>query len=238
MRARPVRLNATIAWLFMIGSACFALGTVPAYASAVGATADAITFFIGSLFFTSASFSQLVQSQSPWMTGVDAAAQDVPAPVVVRAWLPGDRNWLAAATQFPGTLFFNISTLAAVAHNLTAREADRYVWRPDFFGSILFLVASTFAILALGEGFLAWRPRLLLWWIAWLNMLGSVAFMASALASFVLPSTGGLIDEPLANAGTFIGAVCFLVGAALMLPAWRAAVRAAGSTRRTVGEAT
>jgi hypothetical protein len=34
-----------------------------------------------------------------------------------------------------------------------------------------------------------------------------------------------MIDIPLANTGTLLGAVCFLVGAALMLPAWRAAVR-------------
>ena len=79
MRARPVRLNATIAWLFMIGSACFALGTVPAYASAVGATADAITFFIGSLFFTSASFSQLVQAQSERLAHEIAVQQKVAA---------------------------------------------------------------------------------------------------------------------------------------------------------------
>ena len=45
-------------------------------------------------------------------------------------------------------------------------------------------------------------------------MLGSVAFMASALASFVLPKTDAMIDIPLANAATFLGAVCFLVGGA------------------------
>ncbi len=114
-------------------------------------------------------------------------------------------------------------------HNLTAAEADKHVWRPDIFGSVLFLVASAFAISALGVGFWGLRLRALPWWIAWLNMLGSVAFMASAVASFVLPSTDTLIDLPLANAGTLLGAVCFLVGAALMLPAWRASVR---SSRR------
>jgi hypothetical protein len=41
----------------------------------------------------------------------------------------------------------------------------------------------------------------------------------------VLPSTGAVIDVPLANAGTFLGAVCFLVGALLILPAWRAEVQ-------------
>ena len=44
--------------LFAVGSLLFALGTVPAYADAVGARPDAVTFFIGSLFFTSAGFLQ------------------------------------------------------------------------------------------------------------------------------------------------------------------------------------
>jgi hypothetical protein len=223
--AEPARLNSAIAWLFVVGASCFALGTIPAYVDAVGAAADATTFFVGSIFFTSASYFQLVQAQSPGMTGVDERHQHARVRVRPWAWRPRDMSWLAAATQFPGTLFFNHSTFAALAHNLTAAEADKMVWRPDVFGSVLFLVSSAYAIAALGSGL--WRPRLrdLPWWIAWLNMLGSVAFMASAIASYVLPSTDAVIDVPLSNAGTLLGAVCFLVGAALMLPAWRAEVQ-------------
>jgi hypothetical protein len=182
----------------MLGASCFALGALPAYVHAVGADADAITFFVGSIFFTSASYLQLVQAQSPGMTDVDERRQHTRVRVLPWAWRPGDKNWLAAATQFPGTLFFNISTFAETAHNLTAAEADRHVWRPDIFGSILFLVASAYAISALGVGFR--RLRFLPWSMAWINMVGSVAFMASALASFVLPKTDALIDIPLANA--------------------------------------
>jgi hypothetical protein len=221
---RPRRLNASVAWLFMVGSSCFALGTVPAYASAVGATADGVTFFVGSLFFTSASLLQLVQAQSPEMA---PGAGNGKGRLVWLAWLPRDRNWQAAATQFPGTLEFNISTLFALAMSLTAAQAHRTVWRPDFIGSVLFLAASTLAILALGEGFLAWRPRSLPWWIAWVNMLGSLAFMASAIASLVIPGTGQAMNAAVASGGTFAGAVCFFVGAALMLPAWRGADRSA-----------
>ena len=229
MRVRPAMLNSAIAWLFIVGSACFVLGSVSAYVHAVGAIIDGVTYFVGSLFFTAASFSQLIQAQSPTMTGVDGQQQHQRAPVRLWAWLNHDRNWLAAATQFPGTLFFNISTLAALAQNLTAREEDKHVWRPDFFGSTLFLVASVFGILALGAGFLSIRPRSLPWWIAWLNMIGSVLFMWSALASYVVPSTDDLIDSTASIAGTLLGAACFLVGAALMFPAWRRAVAAAGS---------
>lgn len=62
MRAEPARLNSAIASLFMLGASCFALGAIPAYVHAVGANADAMTFFVGSIFFTSASYCQLVQA--------------------------------------------------------------------------------------------------------------------------------------------------------------------------------
>ena len=226
MRVRPVRLNATIAWLFMAGSACFVVGSVPAYLNAIGGWADGITYVVGSVFFTSASYCQLAQAQSPATTAVDGVTQHQPAPVHVWGWRPHDRNWLAAATQFPGTLFFNISTIAALTHNATAAESDRYVWRPDLFGSVLFLVSSAFAVLAVSPRFLSVQPRSFPWRIAWLNMLGSVLFMASAIASYVVPSTDALLGARLAVAGTLWGAVCFLIGAALMLPAWRRALAA------------
>jgi hypothetical protein len=223
---RPVRLNQAIAWLFVVGSACFVVGSVPSYANAVGGTADSVTYFVGSIFFTSASYLQLVQAQTPAMTGVDEARERVRAPLRFRGWLPHDRAWQAAATQFPGTLFFNVSTLAALAHNATVKQQDRHVWRPDIYGSTLFLVASVLALLAV-RSVPAGPARAWAWTIAWINMAGSVFFMASAVGSYILPSTGDLVNQPLAVGGTLIGALCFLLGALLMLPAWRSAVRTA-----------
>lgn len=226
MKARPERLNATVAWLFMSGSACFVLGSVPAYLDAVGGPVDGVTYVIGSVFFTSASFGQLLQAQTPAMTAVDEVSQRRRAPLRLVSWAPHDRNWLAAALQFPGTLCFNVSTVAALTHNATAAEANRYVWRPDLYGSVLFLASSTYAVLAVSQRLLAWEPRSFPWRIAWLNMVGSILFMASALASYVVPSSDSALNARIAVAGTFFGAVCFLVGAALMLPAWRRALPA------------
>ena len=121
-------------------------------------------------------------------------------------------------------MFFNISTLAALVHNATVKQQDRRIWRPDFYASTLFLVASVFAILAIRR-FLSFRPRSLPWWIAWLNMIGSILFMASALASYVLPRTGELINSQISIIGTLLGALCFLLGAVLMFPAWSHAIR-------------
>jgi hypothetical protein len=222
MKVAPVHLNSAIAWLFMVGSACFVLGSVPAYLNAVGGSLDGVTYFVGSLFFTSASFAQLIQAQTPAMTDVDAANQTRSAQVRLRAWLPHDRAWLAAVTQFPGTLCFNVSTLAALVHNASAAQEDRFVWRPDVYGSILFLVSSVLGILAVGR-FLSFRPGSLPWRIAWWNMIGSILFMASAVASYILP-TGDVVSVRISVVGTLSGAVCFLIGAALMFPAWRVSI--------------
>jgi hypothetical protein len=231
MTVRPAGLNSAIAWLFIVGSALFALGSGPAYINAVGTVVDSVTYFVGSIFFTAASFAQLLQAQTPAMTEVDIDSQRQRAPVRLSAWLPHDRNWLAAITQFPGTLFFNLSTAAALLHNATVKQQDRRIWRPDFYGSTLFLVASVFALLAVGR---LWSlpPRSFPWWIAWLNMIGSILFMASALASYVLPTTGEYINSQISIAGTLFGALCFLLGAILMFPAWTRAVREAPSASR------
>jgi len=118
-------------------------------------------------------------------------------------------------------VFFNISTLAALAHNATAAEENRRVWRPDLFGSTLFLVSSAFAVLAVSGQVLSRQTLSMSWRIAWLNMVGSILFMASALASYVLPTTDEVLSTRVSVVGTLLGAACFLIGAILMFPAWR-----------------
>ena len=188
----PDRAVWWVAVLFMVGSACFALGAVPAYLDLVGVEADGVTFFVGSLFFTSAAALQL--------------------------WLSTDRaqRW-AGGVQFAGTLLFNVSTFAALNASLSADQADHRVWTPDVLGSIAFLVASALAYAEVRRPWLRWRPLDLGWSIATLNMVGSIAFGVSAAAAYVL-SDDTLRDAQRANAGTFVGAICFLVGAALLIP--------------------
>jgi hypothetical protein len=223
---RPRRLNGSVAVLFMIGSFGFALGATSFYASAVGPTPDAVTFFVASIFFTTASFLQLVQSQSPAMAATGTERDDERQHLRFLAWLPHDKAWLGAATQFPGTLFFNGTTFWAITIAVSNSKYDQVVWRPDFYGSVLFLVASLFGILAVGPLF-SWRPRESAWWVAWINMLGSIAFMASAIGAFVIPRTDTALDLTIADRGTFVGAVCFFLGALLLFPAFRQAGEAA-----------
>ena len=201
-----------IAVLFAVGSLLFALGAVPGYASAVGARWDAVTFFIGSLFFTAAGFLT-------YREAVDAGPQ---APGGARrrffVYQPHRIDWWATAVQLAGTLFFNISTGNALRADLTAQAAHQHVWRPDAFGSVCFLVASALAWFEVCHGWAAWRPRSWSWWITLANLIGSIAFGVSAVAGYINPATGQLHNAERSNLGTFIGALCFLAGALLLLP--------------------
>jgi hypothetical protein len=201
-----------IAVLFAVGSLLFALGAIPGYASAVGARWDAVTFFIGSLFFTSAGFLA-------YREAVDAGP---PTPGARRrrffVFQPRRIDWWATAVQLAGTLYFNVSTGNAIRVDLAAQAASQHIWRPDAVGSICFLVASGLAWLEVCHGWAAWRPRSWSWWITLANLIGSVAFGVSAVAGYINPATGQLHNAERSNLGTLIGAVCFLVGALLLLP--------------------
>jgi hypothetical protein len=211
-----------IAVLFAIGSVLFALGALPPYARAVGTTATAVTFFVGSIFFTSAATLQYRESVDDLGEAELARAGSRPDDDGPRrrwfVWAPRHLGWSASAVQLAGTVWFNLSTGYAIHTNLSAAMANARVWRPDALGSIAFLVASTIAWVEVCHGWWAWRPRSLGWWITVANLIGSIAFGASAVASYVVPTTDSLRNVELSNLGTFVGALCFLAGAVLLLP--------------------
>lgn len=189
---------------FAIGSVCFAVGALPFYVSLVGALADNVTYFVGSLFFTTAAFIQLRLS-GRWRAGAWRSATD---------W----DDWWSATVQFVGTIAFNISTGAALFAHLDPVQARGYVWSPDVYGSVCFLVSSALAVVATTHRERLWDPEARTWWATWLNMAGSVAFGISAVAAFVVPSSGEVANARLVNLGTFAGAVCFLAAALLTRP--------------------
>jgi hypothetical protein len=51
-----------------------------------------------------------------------------------------------------------------------------------------------------------------------LNLVGSIAFGVSAVAAKLVHGATQPRNIELVNLGTFLGAICFLVGAALLLP--------------------
>jgi hypothetical protein len=187
-----------VAVLFMIGSFLFALGSFPLYAQNVDPGTVGVTFVIGSVFFTSAAGGQLLQ-----------ATRAGDGRLVVRS----------CQVQLVGTLLFNISTVDAMLESLDTEQTNRLVWAPDMFGSVAFLIASHLAWLAVCHRLWAVRRDDVAWWMAALNYVGSIFFILSAIASVTLTTTGEMLNTTMVNLGTFVGAVCFFVGACLLLPA-------------------
>jgi hypothetical protein len=192
---RPDRAAWWMGLLFAVGSLCFAVAAFVSQWASAPRPAIGVTFFVGSIFFTSAAYLQ-------WRS---APGQ------------PRGTEWWASSIQLAGTLFFNVSTFAGMKHGFDARQTNLRVWTPDVFGSICFLVSSQLAYADVCGRWFCLRARSLSWRIAALNLVGSIAFGISAVTSLIEPSTQEPVSAAIANAGTTVGALCFLAGA-IMLP--------------------
>jgi hypothetical protein len=185
-----------MALCFALGSTCFLAGPFPGYVQLVGESADGVTFFVGSILFTGGG---LLQSLSAWPERHSAEG--------------GRASWWSSAVQSAGTLFFNISTYQAMHTALTDPKYNELVWRPDWRGSICFLISGAIAYHAAprqgGHGLLPRRegPG---WWQPAVNLLGCIFFGISAVAGYLVPATGSMLDQAAANWNTALGAACFL----------------------------
>jgi hypothetical protein len=129
---RPAAGDWWMGALFAIGSACFAVASFLSQWASVPRPGIGVTFFAGSIFFTSAAFLQLRLSETP-----------------------ADKR--ASLIQFVGTLFFNVSTFMGMQHGFDVKETDLRVWTPDVFGSVCFLVSSWLAYVIVRRPSTAWR---------------------------------------------------------------------------------
>jgi hypothetical protein len=193
-----------MALFFGVGSLCFCVGPFPGYAQLVGAAADGATFFAGSVLFT--------------IGGLLQAALAAPGR---RSPGPGRAAWWAAVVQSAGTLFFNVTTYQALDTALSNPDYDRLVWRPDAFGSVCFLVSGAMAYRASARR--GWRPERggPGWWEPAVNLLGCVLFGIAAVAGYVVPAKGSIVDLAAANWTTALGAACFLACALATLRSGR-----------------
>ncbi len=117
-------LGQSIAVLFMVGAACFAIGSTAGYSSLVGVRATGVTYCVGSIFFTSAAYLQYVQCINPGAPGSPGRRR-------LLAVDAGRIDWWASTVQLAGTLFFNVTTLTALDASLNAKQEDLVVWTPD-----------------------------------------------------------------------------------------------------------
>jgi hypothetical protein len=212
---RPRQRSWWMAVLFAVGSLCFLVAAVASQWASSPHAAIGVTFFVGSIFFTSASYLQYLET-----VNVDHHLERDAHRRRFRpaSWEPSRIDWLAAVVQLVGTVFFNVTTFTGMKHGLSATQSNRRVWAPDAIGSICFLVSSELAYAEVCHRWVCVRWSSLSWRIVALNMLGSIAFGAAAIASLLEPASGEPISARIANAGTALGGLCFLLGALALMP--------------------
>lgn len=207
-----------IAVLFAIGSTCFLVAALASQWSSVTRPGIGVTFFAGSICFTSAAYLQHWLAVRAASGGPTLRASGRPRLLHPARWPHAHVDALATLVQLAGTVLFNVNTYNAMDASLTAKQANLRVWTPDMIGSACFLLASALAFANGSRAWLALRPRVRGWWVNALNLLGSVCFGVAAVASLIQPSTNEPVSARIANGGTAAGALCFLLGALLLLP--------------------
>ena len=210
----PHRASWWVAVLFILGSACFLVAPLPFFVEQAGASTDGVVFFVGSIFFTSAATLQWLETINT--DRVPASSSE--GSIRFLAWEPRRIDWWSSGVQLVGTVAFNATTFRALSTAVDQPSYDQVVWRPDAIGSVCFLVAGYLAYVEVAGALLDRPPRTLEGTVVAVNLLGCLAFGLAAVAGFVAPSTGDVLNLTVANAATAIGALCFLVGAALLLP--------------------
>jgi len=214
----PRDLNWWIGMVFSLGAALFAAGSVIALLPYIGThypqLADQI-FFVGSIPFTCAAYLQLFQAANA--ADDPEHPQEKPRWYRLFGWRPHELGWQSCVYQFVGTLLFNFSTYSAMHVDGNWLQQDIAVWSPNFVGSVLFLISGFQAFVEGCHALWVWRPRSLTWWIVGWNLIGCLAFMASAFFAFTPPEPLPFPTSSISVVLTGLGALGFLVGSLLMV---------------------
>lgn len=207
--------------LFVIGASFFIVGSFSSV-SGIELFSESDSnklFFIGSIFFTSAAYTQLLASMNPSL-----ALDKEPIYITLKhrdfryfAWRGRNPGFIAGFAQLIGTIFFNFNTLDAMYFSGGVALYDVTVWTPDMIGSIAFMISS---IKYLQESVIELPSiwRVVPGWITLINLGGSIFFQISAIFAFMGRSTSPEWMVYISNLGTFLGAICFCVASVFMIP--------------------
>jgi hypothetical protein len=209
------RINWVVAIAFTIGGTLFAVGAAVAQLGSGDAATAASIYFAGGVFFTTGGYGSLLSAiNAP--RSVDEAGRLVTGRWRWWSYEPDRIDWASTFVLFAGTLAFGVSLSTSFIEGLSTSQVNRLIWAPEIVGCALFLISGHLAMTEISHRFLpVIRPRDLGWWIVAINQVGSILFMASALAAFIRPATGSEINVDVANWGTLLGAACFAVGGIL-----------------------
>jgi hypothetical protein len=205
------RINLVAAVSFVVGGSLFSLGALFAQVGIGAARSVDLVFLVGGVFFSLGGYASTLQAANA-PTDIDAGGSLTSARWHWWELRPHNIGWLSAAVLFLGTLLFAVSLVAAFAENLTVRQSNSWIWIPDMLGCVCFLVSGHLAVLEIGHGRIGVRIHEIGWWIVAVNQVGSVLFFLAGLAAYTRPATSTAINLDIVNWGTFLGALCFVIG--------------------------
>ena len=208
---RLARVNLVAAVSFVLGGSFFALGAFLAQTGNDAARNIDLVYLVGGFFFSLGGYASVLQAGNA-PTEID---QDGSLTSARWRWWdlrPHNLGWLSAAVLFLGTLLFAVSLVAAFGENLTVRQENTWIWIPDMLGCVCFLLSGHLALLEVCQGRIGVRVHEIGWWIVFVNQVGSVLFFLAGLAAYTQPATSTALNLGVANWGTFLGAVCFVIG--------------------------
>ncbi|TCT40915.1 hypothetical protein [Martelella mediterranea] len=205
---------ATGSFLFMLGSV---MALMPEHIMKISALTANITFFAGSIPFTTAGFLQNFQAANAKVFSLEDASSGARIRPALLGWQPGSLGWLSAITQFVGTIAFNFNTFDAIKAPAGWVAQDVVIWLPGMIGSVLFLVSAYFAVMETCHAHFAFKPKEIAWWIVMVNFVGCIFFMVASTLAYVPHGQEADWIVPLSNANLWAGAFCFFVAAVLSM---------------------
>jgi hypothetical protein len=208
---RLARVNVVAAVSFVLGGSLFALGALLAQTGNDASRDIDLVYLVGGFFFSLGGYASVLQAGNA-PTDIDPDGALTSARWRWWEFRPHNLGWLSAAVLFLGTLLFAVSLVAAFAQGLPPRQSNTWIWIPDMLGCVCFLVSGHLALLEICHGHIGVRPHEIGWWIVAVNQVGSVLFFLAGVAAYTRPATSTAVNLGLANWGTFLGAVCFVIG--------------------------
>ncbi|MGE4555952.1 MAG: hypothetical protein AB7D07_03925 [Desulfovibrionaceae bacterium] len=217
----PDRLAWWVAVCFVLGSVHFTLGPVFSISGwGLAGRARALWYFIGSIFFTMASYLQYLEALNaplgPEYFGKGPGAGPSRPHWRWFGFFPKHVAFWASFPQFLGTLCFNVNCWAGLSVNQSVAAAWEKEWATGVTGSVFFLVSAWFAILEVCHTHFAFEPRNISWWVVWTNFLGCAGFLVGAILALPGVGSGWILCAD--NWFNFQGGLFFLISSYLMLP--------------------
>lgn len=177
-------------------------------------------YLIGSFFFTAASYLQYFQmlNAEKGSAYFSPKGEQRHTPTVFFGWEPGHLAFWSCLTQVLGALCFNVDCFCAFLCTRGYLLVDISQWLPSMAGSLLFVLSAYLLFMEVGHSYFSIEARSLSWWVAAVNLAGSLGFLVGSTLGLSLPTPPSAALTNAANAFNLQGALGFWISSYLMLP--------------------